>query len=448
MGKLFGTDGVRGIINKDLTAELAFQLGQASAFIFSQNNKKPIFIIGTDTRYSCNMLESAISAGINSVGGEVISVGVVPTPAIAFLIRDLNADAGIVISASHNPYEYNGIKFFDQNGFKLPDEMEDKIEDIVFYKKTKIELPDGRNVGKIVRNNTCKNNYIKYLKSTVSNDLSGLKIALDFSNGAAYEIGEKLFVELGAEIIATGNIPNGININKNCGSTNINNISELVIKLEADFGLAFDGDADRCLAVDASGNYIDGDMLMYIFAKDLKNKDLLKKNTVVATVMSNLGLEFALENINCNLIKSKVGDRYVLKTMLEKNYNFGGEQSGHIIFLDYNTTGDGLLTGLQLASIIKNSKKSLKELVQDITILPQVLVNVNVDNAKKHSYIEDIEIVEKIYELEKYLEKSGRVLIRPSGTEALIRIMLEGENENEITQLANDLAEVINRRLN
>lgn len=446
MGKLFGTDGVRGVANTELTPQLAFELGRAGAYVLGQGNHKPTIIIGKDTRVSGDMLESALIAGICSMGGNVIQLGVIPTPGVAVLTRHFKADAGVVISASHNPAEFNGIKFFNKDGFKLSDEVEDQIEKLIL-ENYKFDLPGGDSVGAITKCDHPEQVYVNFLLKTLDVDFKGLKIVLDCANGASYKIAPEIFTKLGAEIICIGNEPNGININCNCGSTHLEKLQERVVKEEAHLGLAFDGDADRLLAVDHLGKNVDGDQIMNIFSYSMAKEKKLKKNTLVATVMSNMGLEMALKEHACKSVKTAVGDRYVLETMLKEDYNLGGEQSGHIILLDHNTTGDGLLTAVQLTQIIKKENISLQELADKMTIYPQVLVNAKVKNENKYNYLEDALIKEKIEEIEKHFHGKGRVLIRPSGTEPLVRVMIEGEDQKELESIAQKLADLIVERL-
>lgn len=447
MGKLFGTDGVRGVANTELTVELAYRLGRAGAYILTKGKEKSKVVIGKDTRISGDMLEAALLAGICSVGVDVLSVGIVPTPAVAYLTRKYNAQAGVVISASHNPVEYNGIKFFDSNGYKLDDEMEMQIEEIILGKENIFINPTGVEIGRnIVLDNAVKD-YTDYLKKSIDIDFSGIKIAVDCGNGAAYKAAPTLLKELGAELIVINDIPNGININVECGSTYPDKLQKLVVDSKADVGISFDGDADRLIAVDEKGNIVDGDFIMAICGIQLKKQGKLYGDTVVATVMSNMGLDICFKENDIDIIKTKVGDRYVLQEMMEKGYCLGGEQSGHIIFLDYNTTGDGLLTALQLISVLRSSDKKLSELAGVMTTLPQILVNAKVDNTKKKIYLNDDIIVNEIKKLEEKFHGKGRVLIRPSGTEPLIRVMIEGKDRTEITHMAKNLAELIEERL-
>lgn len=448
MSRMFGTDGVRGIANSELTPQIAYNLGRAGAYVLSKGAHKPKILVGTDTRISKDMLENALVSGILSVGAEAVCVGVIPTPAVAYLTRKYKLDAGVVISASHNPVEYNGIKFFNSQGYKLSDELEDKIQAVIESNFEEVPSPTGNNIGRKVVEDSALIDYVEFAKSTLDEDLSGLKIALDCANGASYKTAVKTFRDLGAEVVVINNDPDGININYNCGSTHPEELMEYVVKKNCDLGLAFDGDADRCLAVDEKGNLIDGDFIMAICGKALKDSGKLNENVVVTTVMSNMGLFIALEKENINTVKTKVGDRYVLEEMLKQGYKLGGEQSGHIIFLDYNTTGDGLVTGLQISSIVKNSGKKLSELASMMRKLPQILANATVPNDKKNIYNEDEEIKSEIKKLEDKLDSCGRVLIRPSGTEPLVRVMLEGENQEELNVMANSLAQLIEKKAN
>jgi len=446
MGRMFGTDGVRGIANTELTAELAYKLGRAGAYVLTEGAHKPTIIVGKDTRISGDMLESALVAGIMSVGAHAICVGVVPTPAVAYLTRKLGADVGVVISASHNPVEYNGIKFFNKDGYKLPDEVEDRIEEVIKNGLAEVPSPIGEDLGVREHREDAAEFYIEFLKEVAGTRLDGMKIALDCAEGASYYIAPKVFRELGAEVYVIHNNPNGKNINKNCGSTHMDELREFTVKMGCDLGLAFDGDADRCLAVDEKGNVINGDFIMTILASEMKKQGRLDKDTLVVTVMSNMGLDIACQKEGIKTVKTKVGDRYVLEEMIKGGYKIGGEQSGHIIFLDHNTTGDGLITALKIVATLKNSGKKMSELASIMKELPQVLVNAKVSNEKKYAYTEDEVIVAEIEKLEKMLEGRGRVLIRPSGTEPLVRVMLEGENQEEINEMATRLAKLIEER--
>ncbi|MFL0196121.1 phosphoglucosamine mutase [Clostridium sp. WILCCON 0269] len=449
MHRMFGTDGVRGIANKELTPELAYKLGKAGAYVLTAKCHKPKILVGMDTRISGDMLENALVSGILSIGAEAICVGIIPTPAVAYLTRKYGADAGVVISASHNPVEYNGIKFFNGKGYKLSDDLEDKIQHVIESNFEGISMPIGGKVGrKIEETGEALRNYVEFAKSTIDTDLKNLKVVLDCANGASYVTSVKAFEELGAKVKVINNKPDGININSNCGSTHPENLMKTVVEEGYDMGLAFDGDADRCLAVDETGNLINGDFIMAIIAKHLKDQGKLYKNVVVSTVMSNLGFDIALKEEGILTVKTQVGDRYVLEEMKKEGYKLGGEQSGHIIMLDYNTTGDGLITALQIASIVKESGKKLSEIASMMKNFPQVLVNAKVPNSKKNIYEEDKEIVLKIKEIEKKLDGCGRVLIRPSGTEPLVRVMLEGEVQSEIDKIAHNLAKLIEMKVN
>ena len=448
MSRMFGTDGVRGVANTELTPELAFKLGRAGAYVLTEGTHKPKILVGMDTRISGQMLECALVSGILSVGAEAVCVGIVPTPAVAYLTRKYNADAGVMISASHNPVEYNGIKFFDSKGYKLKDEIEDRIQYVIENNLEEVPSPVSGDVGRKIEDETAVEQYVKYIKSAVDVKLDGLKIALDCANGAAYKAAVKAFRDLKAEVYVINDNPDGVNINKKCGSTHMEELMDYVVKKGCDLGLAFDGDADRCLAVDNEGNLVDGDKIMAVFAKYLKSKGKLVENTLVTTVMSNMGLFLGLDKEEINTVKTKVGDRYVLEEMIKRGYNLGGEQSGHIIFLDYNSTGDGLLTAVKLCEIVKESNKTLKELSNIVTALPQVLENAVIPNDKKDIYLVDEEIVSEINKIEEILDGKGRVLIRPSGTEPLVRVMLEGEDQEEINSLAKALAKLIYEKAN
>lgn len=448
MARLFGTDGVRGVANTELTAELAYKLGQAGAYVLTSETKHtPKILVGMDTRISGQMLEAALVAGICSVGAEAVCLGVIPTPAVAYLTRHYKADAGVVISASHNPFEFNGIKFFDSNGYKLPDATEDKIEELIRNGMNDIEFPTGAGVGrKSVAENTLRD-YVDFLKSTINCDLSGYKIALDCANGASYQVAPMLFRELGAEVFTINNTPDGININRDCGSTHISQLREFVVKCGADIGFAFDGDADRCLAVDENGQLVDGDQIMAVIGLEFKKAGCLNNDTVVVTVMSNMGLDIMAQKNGLRIVKTKVGDRYVLEEMLDKGYILGGEQSGHIIFLKHSTTGDGLLTALQLISVMRSTGRKLSDLAGVMQVLPQVLRNAKVKNENKHNYMDDEVIAKLCRGLEEEFHGEGRVLIRPSGTEPLVRVMIEGKDKDYIAKRAEELAAVIEERL-
>ncbi len=446
MGKLFGTDGVRGIANKDLTPELAFKLGCAGGYILG-NNKRGKVVVGRDTRISGDMLEAALTAGLCSVGIDVVSVGVVPTPAISYLTREDNYLGGVVISASHNPAEYNGIKFFASTGYKLNEEIEEEKERLVFANLEKKKKKIGKDVGTKIVDNNAKEKYIEFLKSTITVDLKGVKIAMDCGHGAASDIAPRLMKELGAEVIAINTEPDGLNINLNCGSTNADMIQNLVKKTKADIGLSFDGDADRLIAVDNEGILLDGDHIIAISGTYLKEKNRLNKSTVVGTVMTNMGLDDYLRTIDIEIKKTNVGDKYVLEEMVNNNYVLGGEQSGHIIFLEYNTTGDGILTGLQLMQVMLEKNKKLSELNNLVTNYPQTLINARVKEELKRNYMDNEEIKEEIKKIEELFHGEGRVLIRPSGTEPLVRVMIESKDGKNIEEIAQNLADFIEERL-
>jgi len=450
MRQLFGTDGIRGVANRHpMTAEMAVRIGMALAQTCRQNGKKrrPQVVIGKDTRLSGYMIESALTSGLCSMGIDVLLVGPVPTPGIAFLTRSLRADAGVVISASHNPYEDNGIKFFGRDGFKLPDALESKMEDLIFSGAIDAIRPTAAEIGKALRIDDAIGRYNEYAKSSFPRglDLAGLKVVVDSANGAAYKIGPRVLLELGAEVISLYNQPNGMNINQGCGALYPEVISRAVVANKADLGIAFDGDADRVILCDENGKVVDGDATMAICALHLLRQGRLKHNTLVATVMSNLGLELALRAAGGRLLRAAVGDRYVMEMMLEGGYNLGGEQSGHLIFLDHNTTGDGLITALQVLAIMKQDGKPLSELAACMRTYPQVLVNVRVKEKRDLASVP--EIAASIAEVEKKLQGTGRLLIRYSGTEPKLRIMLEGEDESVIARYAEELAELVRTRL-
>ncbi len=449
MARLFGTDGVRGIANRDLTCELAFKLGQASACVLASNVHRPTILVGRDTRISGEMLESALVAGICSMGARAVLVDVMPTPAIAYLTRYYQADAGAVISASHNTVEYNGIKFFDSKGYKLPDAVEDRIEEII---RTGLPedrpLPIGAEVGRPVRQRNAQRRYIDFVKETTGVRLDGLHIVLDCAQGANSQVAPTVLTELGAHVSVYYHEPDGTNINENCGSTHPERLCELVRELGADVGLAFDGDADRLMAVDERGKLVNGDQVMCICANHLKSQGRLRGNTLVTTIMSNMGLDLALKKLGIQQVKTKVGDRYVLENMLENHYSLGGEQSGHVIFLDYNTTGDGLITALQLLTVMVESKQSLSRLAQIMEILPQSQYAAKVTDARKYDFDKDEEILAAIHVLDKKYEGRGRVLVRASGTEPFVRIMIEGPDQKEMDQDVYTLAKLIEKKLN
>lgn len=445
MGKYFGTDGVRGIANQELTPELAFRLGRIGSYILAKDKHQPTILIGRDTRISGEMLESAMIAGILSTGANVVKLGIVSTPGVAYLIKKLNADAGVMISASHNPVEDNGIKFFGHDGFKLSDETELEIEALLDENVDSLPRPIGKEIGNVFDRSDDVREYISFLKQTVENDFTGLKVVLDTANGAAFEIAPVLFAELGADVIALYDTPNGININDNCGSTHPEHLAEAVLKHQADIGLAYDGDADRLIAVDEKGNIIDGDYIMMICASSLQERGKLNNNSVVSTVMSNIGFYKALEEQGITSIQTKVGDRYVMEEMKEKGLNLGGEQSGHIIFLDYNTTGDGILTSIQLVDFMKAKGQSLSNLANAMRKYPQTLENVRVSD--KNEFFSNAQIQKAIAEVEMKLGTNGRVLVRPSGTEPLIRVMVEGPDEDLTTQYVNEIINIVKKEL-
>ncbi len=448
MGKLFGTDGVRGVANSELTPELAMNIGRATAeVLISTETKKPKVMIGKDTRKSSDMLECALAAGLCSVGADVLILGAIPTPAVAFLVKEYGYDAGVMISASHNPCEYNGIKIFQGTGYKLPDEVEATIEDIILNDADSRKCKTGGDVGKVYYADKAVDDYINHIASARQADFSGLKVAFDCANGSSSVTAKKLFGSFGINGVYISCEPDGININDNCGSTHMESLQKLVLKEKCDLGFAFDGDADRMLAVDGDGNVIDGDRIIAICAKYMKNNGELAKDTAVVTVMSNMGFfKFCDENgIRCE--KTKVGDRYVLENMLKNGYDIGGEQSGHIIFTDFATTGDGQLSAVKLLNVIKSTGKSLKDLGSEMKVYPQVLLNVRVTPEGKARYADDKIIKDKMKQIEDKLGSDGRVLVRLSGTEPLLRIMLEGTDEELIAAYATEIADVVKERL-
>lgn len=448
MGRLFGTDGVRGIANKDITCEMAMNIGRAAAEVLTgDNRRRPIFVIGMDTRTSSDMLASSVMAGLCSVGADVLSLGVVPTPAVAYLVGKYKADAGIMISASHNPSEYNGIKIFSGDGYKLPDALEDRMEEIVLGHRPLDHIYIGDDVGKISYGTCAVKDYVDHLKSTVAFSLNGLKIAVDCANGSASATAAKLFKELGAEAEILFDKPNGSNINVDCGSTHINRLAEYVRQSSFDAGIAFDGDADRCLCVDENGKLINGDMIMAICSKDLNMRGKLNKNTVVGTVMTNFGFNKFCEENGLRFIATKVGDRYVLEEMLLEEYDFGGEQSGHIIFKDFATTGDGQLTAIQLLSIMRRTGQKLSELSTIMKHSPQIMINLTVSPEGKLHFFTNKAIKDTIEDAKKILGKDGRIVVRPSGTEPLIRVMTEGSDDELIKEQAEEVASVIKEHL-
>ncbi len=444
MARLFGTDGVRGIANEELTPTLAMQLGQAGAYVLTKEKKhKPTIMVGCDTRISGDMLANALMAGACSVGANCVYVGVLPTPAVAYLAQKYKVDAGVVISASHNPVEFNGIKFFNGDGYKLPDAQEDEIEALIRNDLSGIKFPIGPGVGKIKIRTDAREEYINHAKNAVGVELGGMKIVVDCAEGASFYTSVETLKELGGNVVAIHNNPDGTNINANCGSTHMQELQARVVYEKASIGLAFDGDADRLLAVDENGKIVDGDQIMAIVGNYLKSRGKLKHDTIVATVMSNLGFSLMCDSHGITLERTKVGDRYVLEHMKEIGASLGGEQSGHIIFLDENTTGDGLLSALHLLQVMVQTGKSLSELAGIMEVLPQALVNAKAANHKKERYMEYPEIAAAIRKLEDKFNGEGRVLIRPSGTEPLVRVMIEGKDQQEIQEEASRLANLI-----
>jgi phosphoglucosamine mutase len=448
MKKLFGTDGVRGVANVyPMTSEMAMEIGRAAAYIFKNGHKRHRIVIGKDTRLSGYMIENALAAGICSMGVDVLLVGPLPTPGIANITSSMRADAGVVISASHNPFQDNGIKFFSRDGYKLPDEMELRMEELIFTKKIDSLRPIATEVGKAFRIDDAVGRYVVFLKSTFPKDLdlTGMKIVLDCANGAAYKVAPAVLEELGAEVIALGVKPNGTNINAGFGSLHPEVISEAVKEHRADLGIALDGDADRVIFVDEFGGEVDGDHIMAICATDMLEQKKLRKNTLVATVMSNMGLDIAVKKAGGKVVKTAVGDRYVVEEMLRKGYNLGGEQSGHMIFLDHNTTGDGVLSALQVLAIMRRRTRTLSELAEVMIPLPQVLVNVRV--AEKRDIMTIPEVAGLIRNIEQHLKDTGRILIRYSGTEPLLRIMLEGPDKHQIAGWAKEIADLAEKKI-
>ncbi|MBN2259655.1 MAG: phosphoglucosamine mutase [Clostridiales bacterium] len=444
MGKYFGTDGVRGIANKELTNELAYQLGRFGSYVLTKNThkEKATILVAKDTRISGDMLENSLIAGILSAGSDAVRIDVVPTPAVAYLVRTMEFDAGIMISASHNSYEYNGIKFFNHDGLKLSDEMENEIEEYILGNSSIEEEFIGTHVGRVHQDDYLKFRYLEHVRAVAKKDYSKLKLVIDTANGAASELAPTLFRELGADVHVINDKPDGFNINHQCGSTYLDGLAEYVKKHHLDFGLAFDGDADRLLAVDSKGNLVDGDKIMTICAIDMKEKQSLKNNSVVVTVMSNIGFHKAMREKDLEVEVTKVGDRYVLERMLEKDYVIGGEQSGHIIFLEHNTTGDGLLTAVKLCNAVLDSGQSLDSLSEIMQIYPQVLLNAKISSENKEDFDKNEMINKRIDEITQALDGNGRILIRPSGTEPLVRVMLEGEDLEKLNAYALELVKL------
>jgi phosphoglucosamine mutase len=448
MRKLFGTDGVRGIANVEpMTGEMAMKLGRAAAHIFKNKAGRHRIVIGKDTRLSGYMLESALTSGICSMGVDVLLVGPLPTPAVAFLARSLRVDAGVMISASHNSYEDNGIKFFSKEGLKLPDEMEHQIESLIFSGEIDAIRPTAGEIGKAFRIGDGEGRYIEFVKNSLPKglDFQGIKIVVDCAQGAAYKVTPMVLKELGAEVIVLSDTPNGTNINHNCGALYPEALRKKVMEHQADIGIAHDGDADRAVFVDEKGNVVDGDALLVAFALALHQEKSLKGKTLVTTLMSNMGVEIALRSEGIQVVRTPVGDRYVLERMIKEGYNLGGEQSGHVIFLDYNTTGDGLITALQLLSLMKRTGKTVSKLAACMTALPQVLTNVKVQ--KKQALSEIPEVQKAMSDCEEKLKNRGRLLIRYSGTESLLRIMIEGEDQEAISKMAEELAGIVQSKI-
>jgi phosphoglucosamine mutase len=449
MRKLFGTDGIRGVANTfPMTAEMAIKIGRATAYLFKNKKRKHRILVGRDTRLSGSMIESALVSGICSMGVDAIAAGPLPTPAVSFLTSDMRADAGIMISASHNPFQDNGIKIFSADGFKLPDEMEERIEVLICSKDLAKDLPTGGDMGKVLTIDNAEGRYMDHLKNTFprKGTLEGMKIVVDCANGAAYKVAPRILEELGAEVISIADRPDGRNINLNCGAMHPEAISEAVRKHRADIGIALDGDADRAIFSDEKGSKMDGDHVMAICALDMKAKKLLRENTVVATVMSNMGFDIAMKEAGIRVLKTEVGDRYILKEMLRGGFNLGGEQSGHLIFLDHSTTGDGILSALQILSIMKEKGVRLSGLRAVMKTLPQIIVNVSV---KKKMDLGKIPAVQKaIDEAEQKLKGRGRILVRYSGTQQICRIMIEGPSKKDVSDMANHIASLIAESLN
>lgn len=448
MGRLFGTDGARGIAVSELTCELAMQIGRAAAIVLTAHSShRPKILIGKDTRISSDILEAALCAGICSVGADAEILGVVPTPAVSYLVKTHNADAGVMISASHNSVEFNGIKLFSSTGYKLSDEIEAEIEALILDTPEKMQLVSGTQVGRISYCECAAEEYISHIAESIQTKLEGLRVAIDCANGSSSATAQELFTRLGAEVMLIHAEPDGTNINENCGSTHMEDLMEFVVANKCDIGLAFDGDADRCLAVDETGELVDGDKLIAIAAKAYKEQGKLKHDAVVVTVMSNLGFTYFAKKQNIKMITANVGDRYVLEKMLDGGYNIGGEQSGHIIFLDEATTGDGQLSGAKILEILKQAGCKMSELAAVMDKFPQVMVNVKIPNHRKENWKNDTEITDVIDQKEKILGDAGRILVRESGTEPLIRVMIEGKDFNQINAMAIEISEKIQERV-
>ena len=449
MGRIFGTDGARGVANTEISCTLAMDIGRAAAMVVARDHhkRKPVFLVGHDTRISHDMLESAIAAGLCSVGADVVTLGTVPTPAVAYLVANSDADAAIMLSASHNPYEFNGIKIFGAEGFKLTDEEEMEIEEIVLDHILPYDLKWNDELGVIRSGETLVEQYIDHIVSTVEGDLSGIRVAADCANGSASATAAKIFAKLGADVTILNDKPNGVNINDNCGSTHIDMLGKYVRENGFDLGVAFDGDADRCLAVDENGELVDGDKLIAIFSSQMKREGKLANDTAVVTVMSNMGFFKFAEQAGIHVEKTSVGDRYVLQNMLEHGHCIGGEQSGHIIFREFMTTGDGQLTAVQLLRAIKKSGKKLSELAQLMQVYPQVILNVRADKEMKRMVKVDEGVLKRQQQLEEGMNGNGRILVRPSGTEPVIRIMVEGLDREAIMNAAKSMEQIIIERL-
>ena len=453
MRKYFGTDGIRRIANTELSPELVYKVAKAGAYVLSKHTDHiPTILIGRDTRISGTLIESAMVAGFLSYGANVKLLGVIPTPAVAYLTRKLNADAGVVISASHNTYEFNGIKYFSNKGMKIPDTLEEEIEEVMESGKLDKLTAVNEKIGVSEYCLDLVNEYIYFFRKNFDDNLeqypkNNFVVGLDTANGATYQVAEKIFKALGIPYKIINNQPDGININQNCGSTHLEGLKKFVVENHLSLGVAYDGDGDRCLAIDEKGNEIDGDKLLAIISQNLRKKAKLKKDTIVATVMSNLGLNKYVKENELQLIQTKVGDRYVLEEMLKQGYNLGGEQSGHIILLDYNPTGDGILTSLMLIQTMLEENKKASELASIVKLYPQVLINAKVSSEKKYDYEKNEDIKQAIQKLETEFAGNGRVLIRPSGTEPLVRVMIEGEDQDYITQKAQDIVNLIEEKL-
>ena len=453
MRKYFGTDGIRRIANTELTPELVYKVAKAGAYVLSKYaDHTPTILIGRDTRLSGTLIESAMTAGFLSYGAKVKLLGIIPTPAVAYLTRKLKADASVVISASHNTFEFNGIKFFSNKGMKIPDSLEEEIEEVMDSGKLEELTAKNEKIGVSEYCFGLMNEYIYFFRKRFDDTIEkhlrdDFIVGIDTANGATSVVAEKVFKDLGINYRIINNTPDGININENCGSTHLDNLKKFVVENKLSLGIAYDGDGDRCLAIDEKGNEIDGDKLLAIISSSIRKKGKLNKDTIVATIMSNLGLNKYAENNGLQLIQTKVGDRYVLEEMLKEGYNLGGEQSGHVILLDYNPTGDGILTSLMLIQTILEENKTASELASMIKLYPQVLINAKVNADKKYDYEKDEDIKKAIEDVEKEFAGNGRVVIRPSGTEPLVRVMIEGENQEYITKRAKEIADLIEKKL-